>query len=313
MAHEIAVLAFPGISPFHLAVPSAVFASPALEASPYRVRVCAETPGPMPSSAGYDISVKHGLSVLRKADTIVLPSWDIEREPSPALLAALAAAHRRGARMVGLCLGSFLVAACGVADGREVATHWHAATRLRERYPSTSVRDDVLWVDHGDVITSAGVTTALDCCLHLVRHDLGAAAAANVARRLVLAPHRDGSQAQFIPTPLSDATETDPIAHSRQWALSRLDQPITLDDWSRVAAMSRRTFTRQFRDRTGTSPQQWLLEQRLTHARVLLESTTHTVDRVATAVGFATAASLRQHFAERYGTTPARHRAAFAG
>jgi transcriptional regulator GlxA family with amidase domain len=312
MTHEIAVLAFPGITPFHLAVPSVVFASTALEQAPYRVRVCAETPGSMPTAAGYEITVRHGLSILRKADTVVLPSWDIDREPSAALLAAIVAAHRRGARMVGLCQGSFLVAAAGIAEGRDVATHWHSARVLRERYPATPVRDDVLWVDHGDVITSAGVTTALDCCLHLVRHDLGAVAAANVARRLVLAPHRDGSQAQFIPLPVSATAEADPIAASRQWALSRLGQPIDLDAWARVAAMSRRTFTRQFRDHTGTSPKQWLLEQRLMQARLLLESTSHTVERVATAVGFATAASLRQHFATRYGTTPARHRAAFS-
>ena len=151
-----------------------------------------------------------------------------------------------------------------------------------------------------------------DCCLHLVRQDLGAVAAAGVARRLVLAPHRDGSQAQFIPMPVSATAEADPIAASRQWALHRLGEPIDLDAWARVAAMSRRTFTRQFRDHTGTSPKQWLLEQRLMQARLLLESTSHTVERVAAAVGFATAASLRQHFATRYGTTPARHRAAFS-
>lgn len=310
--HEIAVLAFPGISPFHLSVPSVVFGNAALDPLPYRVRVCAEVPGAMPTAGGYDITVRYGLSALRRADTVVLPSWDVTRQPSGPLIAAIVAAHRRGARVVGLCLGAYLVAAAGIAAGREIATHWHAAPDLRLRYPDSPVRDDVLWVDHGDVITSAGVTTALDCCLHLVRHDLGSVAAANVARSLVLAPHRDGSQAQFIPVPISATPETDPIAASRQWALSRLGQPIDLDAWSSVAAMSRRTFTRQFRDHTGTSPKQWLLEQRLLQARLLLESTSHTVERVATAVGFATAASLREHFATRYGTTPARHRAAFS-
>ena len=311
--HTVAVLAFPGISPFHLSVPTVVFGSVALDPSPYRVLVCAEVPGQLPTAGGYDISVRRGLSVLRTADTVVLPSWDVARVPSERLLAAIRAAHRRGARVVGLCLGAYLVADSGVADGREIATHWHAAPDLRRRHPATVVRDDVLWVDHGDVITSAGVTTALDCCLHLVRHDRGAIDAAAVARRLVLAPHRDGSQAQFIPVPISATPNVDPIAASREWAMSRLDQPIDLDAWSRVAAMSRRTFTRQFRDHTGTSPKQWLLEQRLMHARLLLESTSHTIERVAGEAGFATATSLRQHFAIRYGTTPTRHRAAFGG
>ena len=311
--HEIAVLAFPGISPFHLSVPSVVFGDAALGPAAYRVRVCAERPGSMPTSAGYDLTIRYGLSVLRRADTVVLPSWDVTREPSPTLVAAIASAHRRGARVVGLCLGAYLVAASGVADGRELVTHWHAAADLQLRHPATPVRDDVLWVDHGDVITSAGVTTALDCCLHLVRHDLGALAAASVARSLVLAPHRDGSQAQFIQVPVTTGTGTDPIAASRDWAMSRLGEPIDLDAWSRVAAMSRRTFTRQFRDHTGTSPKQWLLEQRLLQARLLLESTSHTVERISAEVGFATAASLRQHFASRYGTTPARHRNAFSG
>jgi transcriptional regulator GlxA family with amidase domain len=313
MTHRVVVLAFPGISPFHLSVPSMVFANAALEQAPYHVTVCAEVPGPMPTAGDYDIQVRYTLAAMRRADTVVLPSWDIDREPSEELVKAVRAAHRRGARVVGLCLGAFVVAAADIADGRELATHWHAAKALRQRHPDTPVRDDVLWVDHGDVITSAGVTTALDCCLHLLRHDLGAVAAAAVARRLVLAPHRDGSQAQFIPVPIAAQPEADPIATSRQWALSRLGNPIALDAWAAVATMSRRTFTRQFRDHTGTSPKQWLLEQRLMQARLLLESTTRTIDRVAADVGFATAASLRQHFATRYGTTPARHRAAFTG
>jgi len=312
--HEIAVVAFDGISAFHLAVPTAVFGvrrSSAL-VLPYRVTVCAEQPGVLATDAGYDLHIEHGLEALAAADTIVLPSADTGTEPTPALLDAIRAAHERGARVVGLCLGSFIVAASGIADGREVATHWHAADELAERYPAVRVRSDVLWCDDGDLVTSAGVAAALDCCLHVLRTDHGEKIAASVARSLVLAPHRDGSQAQFIPTPITPAPGPDPLEQAMAWAASRLDQPVDLDRWAAHATMSRRTFTRQFRARTGTSPAQWLLERRLAHARLLLETTTDPIETVAHACGYATAAALRQNFAARYGTSPGRHRDAFS-
>jgi transcriptional regulator GlxA family with amidase domain len=311
--HQIAVVAFDGISAFHLSVPSAVFgaqprSAPAL---PYRVTVCAESPGTLRTNAGFDLLVEHGLEALATADTVVLPSADTDVEPSPALLAAIQAAHARGARVVGLCLGAYVVAASGIADGREVATHWHAAAELAERYPAVRVRSDVLWCDDGDVVTSAGVAAALDCCLHVLRTDHGERVAAGIARSLVLAPHRDGSQAQFIPAPVARTPGPHPIEQAMAWATTQLHEPVDLDRWAARAAMSRRTFTRQFRARTGTSPAQWLLERRLTHARLLLETTTDPVESVAHACGYATAAALRQHFAARYGTSPSRHRDAF--
>jgi len=311
--HTVVVVAFPGISPFHLAVPTAVFgAQPhGVPALPYRVVVCAEQPGPLPTSGGYDVLVAHGLDALADADTVVLPSADTSVAPSSSLLAAVRAAHGRGARVVGLCLGSFLVAASGIADGREVATHWHAADELAARYPRVRVRPDVLWCDEGDVVTSAGVAAALDCCLHVVRTDQGERVAAQIARSLVLAPHRDGSQAQFIPAPLAPAAGPDPVERAMAWAAQRLDQPTDLDHWAAQASMSRRTFTRRFRARAGTSPTQWLVERRLAHARLLLESTDEPVEAVAHACGYTTAAALRVHFASRYGTSPSRHRDAF--
>jgi len=312
--HTVAVLAFPGISPFHLAVPSAVFGAEPQGAPslPYRVVVCAETPGAVPTSGGYDVLVASGLDALATAETVVLPSADTTVDPSPAVLAALRAAHERGARVVGLCLGAFLVAASGIADGREVATHWHAADVLAARHPRVRVRPEVLWCDDGDVVTSAGVAAALDCCLHILRTDQGERVAARVARSLVLAPHRDGSQAQFIPTPLAPAAGPDPVERAMAWAARRLDQPADLDRWAAQASMSRRTFTRRFRARTGTSPTQWLVERRLAHARLLLETTDDPVESVAHACGYTTAAALRVHFAARYGTSPSRHRDAFA-
>jgi transcriptional regulator GlxA family with amidase domain len=314
MSHDVAVLAFPGISPFHLSVPSLVFENAALTTSEphYRVTVWAEQPGPLATQGGYDVMVRPGLEACASADTVIVPSWDRDLTPSPALISALRAAHDRGARIVGLCLGAFPVAAAGLLEGRRAATHWNAAGALKERYPSVVVAADVLWVDHGDVVTSAGVAAALDCCLHVVRQDLGAVAAVAVARHLVLAPHRDGGQAQFIPVPVTPGPAADPIGIARLWALERLEEPLDLETWARAAAMSRRTFTRQFRAHTGVSPRQWLLDQRLLRAKLLLESTTDTIERIATTVGFATAASLRHHFSTRFGTTPARHRSAFS-
>jgi transcriptional regulator GlxA family with amidase domain len=313
MTRTVAVVAFDGISPFHLGVPSAVFTARfgGMPRRPYDVLVCALTPGTVRTEAGYDLTVRHGLDVLGRADTVVLPSWDVEREPPAPLLDAVRSAHARGARVVGLCLGAFVVAAAGLVDGREVATHWHAAEALARRYPAVRVRADVLWSDHGDVITSAGVAAALDCCLHVVRSDLGARVATEVARSLVLAPHRDGSQAQFIPAPVSAKAGADPVQAAMAWAQARLGTPVDLDTWAAAVHLSRRTFTRQFRARTGTSPTRWLLHQRLSRARVLLETTDDPVETVARRAGFGSAVAMRQHFADRYRTSPQQHRAMF--
>lgn len=311
--HEVAVVAFPGISPFHLSVPSTVFAARSRSAPTprYRVTVCAEEPGLISTDAGYDLAVARGLDALAEADTVVIPSWHVGREPSADLVAAVVAAHDRGARVVGLCLGSFVVAAAGLVDGREVATHWSAAPELARRHPSAIVRSDVLWCDLGDVVTSAGVAAALDCCLHVVRGDHGAAFAADVARALVLAPHRDGSQAQYIPAPVAPEPSADPVEVAMGWAAARLDEPLDLDTWAASVHQSRRTFTRHFRARTGVSPARWLLRQRLVRARVLLESTDEPVEQVAASSGFGSSAALRQHFAREFRTSPRQHRATF--
>ncbi|MEU8894462.1 helix-turn-helix domain-containing protein [Nocardia sp. NPDC048505] len=312
--HRVAVLAFDGISPFHLSVPSLVFgrvgAGRAAD-GPYTVEVCAEQPGILRTPAGFDIHVQHGLESFDTANTIVIPSWIRGAGISPELRAALHRAHAAGARVVGLCLGAWAVAASGLADGREITTHWSSAEELARAYPAVRVRAETLWSDLGDLITSAGVAAALDCCLHLVRHDLGSRAATDLARALVTAPHRSGSQAQYIPVAVPDAADDDPIEHAMLWARTHLGDPIDLDRWAAVALMSRRTFTRRFRDRTGTSPQQWLLLQRTDRARLLLETTDDTMDRVAADTGFGTAVSLRHHFHRILGTSPAAHRALF--
>ncbi|MFG1785813.1 GlxA family transcriptional regulator [Rhodococcus oryzae] len=313
---SVAVVAFDGISPFHLAVPTLVLgrSGTGVESdSPYDVRICAEETGTLSTAAGFDITVRDDLDVVAGSDMVVFPGWLRGRGVSPALNEAVHAAHERGARLVGLCLGSWAIAATGLADGRELTTHWAAAEEMALAFPKVRVRADNLWTDLGDVITSAGVAAALDCCLHIVRGDLGARAATDLARSLVTAPHRNGSQAQFIPVAVPDDDTDDPIEHAMVWARTHLDTGIDLDNWSRRALMSRRTFTRRFRDRTGTSPQQWLLQQRTDHARLLLESTDETVDRIARDTGFGSAVSLRHHFHRMLGTSPAAHRAQFRG
>jgi len=314
--HSVAVVAFDGISPFHLSVPTLVFGAAGIDsaAAQYDVQVCAEHPGQLATAAGYRIVVDAGLEALADADMIVIPSWKAGLVPSPELLAAVRTAHGRGARIVGLCLGSFVVAASGVADGREVATHWSAADRLAHEHPEVVVRHDILWSDLGDVVTSAGVAAALDCCLHLTRRDRGSAVAADLARALVLAPHRTGSQAQYIPVPMAASNgDDDPIERAMVWARASLADPVDLDRWAGVAHLSRRTFTRHFRERTATSPQQWLLDQRVDHARLLLEQGDDPVEAIAARSGFGSAVNLRHHFQRRLGVSPAAHRAAFRG
>ncbi|MFI5729678.1 GlxA family transcriptional regulator [Kribbella sp. NPDC051587] len=310
--HTVAVLAFDGMSPFHLSVPSLVLGDPCGEVRRYDVRVCAEEPGSLRTNAGFGITVEHDLSIMGTADVVILPSWEPFRVPSETLLTAIRTAHARGAVVLGLCVGSFLVAASGIASGREVVTHWRWAAELQSQQPDVVVRADVLWSDLGDVMTSAGTAASLDCCLHLVRRQYGVEAAEELARSIVIAPHRSGSQAQYIPVPVPPDPGDDVIEKAMVWARARLDQPVSLDEWAAAVALSRRTFTRQFRARTGSSGQAWLLQQRLDRARLLLETTDHPVERVATASGFGSSAALRHHFHAVLGTTPQRHRQEFA-
>ncbi|TCC45931.1 helix-turn-helix domain-containing protein [Kribbella capetownensis] len=308
----VAVLAYDGMSPFHLSVPCLVLGDRHGAKGQYDVLVCAEEPGPLRTNAGFGVTVDRGLEVMDRADVVILPSWDPDREPSAVLLDSIRRAHARGATVVGLCIGAFLVAASGIADGREIVTHWGWADRLQERYPGIRVRADVLWSDLGDLLTSAGTAASLDCCLHLVRSHHGVELAEQLARSIVVAPHRSGSQAQYIPVPVPPDPSDDVIEKAMLWARARLDQPVSLDEWAGAVALSRRTFTRQFRARTGSSGQAWLLRQRLDRARLLLETTDHPVERIATESGFGSSAALRHHFHTILGTTPQRHRQDFA-
>lgn len=316
----VAVVAFDGISPFHLSVPCMVFgqdmAGPG--APLFDLRVCAPRPGALRTTAGFTVQVDRGLATLARADIVIVPSWLSPNDPGyapppPALLKALRAAHARGARIVGLCLGAFVLAEAGLLDGRPATTHWALAAHFAQRFPQVQLRGDVLYVDDGDVLTSAGTAAGIDCCLHILRSDHGAQVASHLARRMVVAPHRQGGQAQYVEQPLPVAGPGHRLSAVLDWVQAHLDQPHTLDSLAARALMTRRTFTRHFRQVTGTTVGQWLLHQRLALARRQLEGTDRSVDQIAADAGFGSAASLRQHFSAVLGTSPSLYRKEFSG
>lgn len=311
---KIAVVAFDGISPFHLSVPCLVFGTRhgCASARPFELQVCALDAGPLRSSAGFSIAPEHGQAALDEAEIVIMPSWHADCRPAPPrLLAALRRAHRRGARIVGLCLGAFPLAEAGLLDGRAATTHWLNTDKLATRFPKVKVQPEVLYVDEGSVLTSAGVAAGLDCCLHLLRELLGAKAANRVARRLLVAPHRQGGQAQFIDRPVPASAGDGRVADVLDWVARHLDQEHTIDALAARASMSRRNFTRHFRQATGSSFKQWLLGQRLARARQLLESEALPIEAVAQHAGFRTAISLRQHFRAALHTSPSAYRKSF--
>jgi len=311
---RVAVVAFDRIRPFHLSVPCAVFGETAGEAPLFDVRVCAAEPGELRAQAGFGIAARYGLRTLAWADIVVVPSWRDPHETPPApLLAALRRAHARGALVVGLCLGAFVLAAAGLLEGRRATTHWRWATRFAELYPQVRLDPGVLYVDEGDLITSAGTAAGIDCCLHVVRRCHGADAASRIARMLVVPLHRQGSQAQYIEQPVLARAHDTPLTRTLDWALRHLEEPHSLDSLAARAAMSRRSFTRHFRQHTGTTVGQWLASQRLALARRLLETTDQPVERIAECAGFGTPLSLRQHFAAALDTTPSHYRREFRG
>ncbi|MCE3264544.1 MAG: helix-turn-helix protein [Pseudoduganella sp.] len=311
MRKKMAIIAFDGITPFHLSVPCLVFGGPHAEPL-FEVVVCAAERGPMRTTAGFDIAARQSLRALADADIVIMPTWHDDCRPSPpALLQALRRAHARGATIVGLCLGAFPVAEAGLLDGRTVTTHWAFAGLLAERCPKVRVDEDVLYVDEGDVLTSAGAAASLDCSLYLLRKLVGADYANMVARRLLVAPHREGGQAQFIERPVPATASDGRLARVMEWVQHRLAQEHSLDDLAGRAAMSRRNFTRHFRQATGTSFKQWLLNQRLAHAQRMLEKSDASIEVVAQEAGFGTAVSLRQHFRAAFHSSPSAYRRLF--
>lgn len=311
----IAVVAFDGISPFHLSVPCIVFGEDRTETGQprFRVRVCAPERGPLQTNAGFTLVVSHGLEAIRRAQIVVVPSWCDDRRPAPpALIRALQAAHRRGATIVGLCLGAFVLAEAGLLDGRPATTHWALAAAFAKQYPQVTLQPEVLYIDDGNVLTSAGTAAGIDCCLHLLRVRYGADTANHAARRMVVAPHRQGGQAQYIQQPMPVAAERDRLTPLLEWLGNNLQAPHDLDALAKQALMSRRTFTRRFRESTGTTVGQWLQNQRLALAQRLLETTDQPVEQVATEAGFGSAVSLRKHFVSAFKVSPTAYRRQFS-
>lgn len=314
-ADTMAVLAFDGISPFHLSVPCLVFGEDRRDCGVprFKLLVCsAERQRTLRTTAGFTVEVGHELRDIHRARTVIVPSWRNPQEvPPAAVLDALRQAHQRGARIVGLCLGAFVLAEAGLLDGRPATTHWMWADEFARRFPAVRLDRDVLYVDDGDLLTSAGTAAGMDCCLHLLRQQCGADVANRVARRLVVPPHRQGGQAQYIEQPVRKTAHADHFSKAMDWAARNIGQSLSLDRLAERALMSRRTFTRRFRQATGMTVGQWLLAQRLALAQGMLETSDKSVDAIAQEAGFGTAASLRQHFAAKLDTSPSHYRNEF--
>ncbi|MFG2603992.1 GlxA family transcriptional regulator [Streptomyces sp. NPDC048514] len=316
--HRVVVLALDGLLPFELGIPHRIFGRPrdARGRHLYEVVTCSiRPPGLVETDADFALQVAHGPEALADADTVIVPaSYELgpvfEEGRLTGELAAALARVRPGTRMASICTGVYVLAAAGLLDGRPATTHWADAERFQRMFPRVEVDADVLFIDDGDVLTSAGVAAGIDLCLHMVRRDFGTAVANEVARRTVVPPHRDGGQAQYIDRPVPDPQLATTTA-ARAWALARLHEPIQLRDMAGQEAMSVRTFTRRFREEVGVSPGQWLTRQRVERARHLLESTGLSMDRVARDAGFGTAQSMRQHLQQALGVTPTAYRRTF--
>jgi AraC family transcriptional regulator, transcriptional activator FtrA len=314
--HTVVAVVGEGCLTFDLAVPCEVFGwdRSYLGVEWYDFKVVAVDPPPIRTATGFMIDTPHRLDTLVDADTIGLPGRsDPDVRPSPELVAALREAHTRGARLVSICIGAFVLAETGLLDGRTATTHWAYVDRFRERFPRVRVDPKVLYVDEGQLLTSAGTAAGVDLCLHLVRLDHGAQVANGVARMIVMPPHREGGQAQYIEQPIAAPGRDSELHATLEWALTRLHEPLTVERLAEHSLMSPRTFARRFRQLTGTAPGEWLIEQRIHLARRMLETTDQTIDWIAHRCGFGSAATLRHHFNERLGTSPRTYRSTFRG
>ena len=311
-SHQVVALVYDGLSPFELAIAAEVFglARPELEAPWwYEFHVCAERPGLLRTLGSFDLVAANGLERLASADTIIVPGCpDLHGDPSEELVASLRTAHARGARLVSICAGAFTLAGASLLDGRTATTHWRHAPLLARRYPRVTVTPDVLYVDHGDILTSAGTAAGIDLCLHLVRGDHGAEIANRVARGMVVAAHRDGGQAQFVERAVPPAVSDPAIVETIAFVRGNLREALTLDGLAARVHLSPRQFSRRFSAATGSSPGDWILRERLDAGRALLERGSDGIEDVARRVGLPNASGFRRHFRETYGVPPAKYR-----
>lgn len=311
---KIAIHAFSGITMFHLSVPLLVFGEvKRLGLAPdWNTMVWTESGKPVTTAEGMLIDGVVGADDVKEADMVVIPSWPVDLPlVSDSLKQTLVSAQSSGSMLVGLCLGAFPLAGSGVLDGRRAVTHWARSREFGEQNPFVTVDPSALYIDHGDLITSAGTASALDACLHIVRTRLGSTAAAELARHLVLAPHRDGGQAQYVRRPIPPQDDQDPISQILQWAAANLREPLTVDDLAARACMSKRHFNRIFHAVTGSSPAKRIRALRLDHARSLLEATNLSVAKIAEECGFESPVTFRQRFVAEYATTPSSYRRRF--
>jgi AraC family transcriptional activator FtrA len=310
----VVVLAYDGLCAFEFCCAAEVFGLPRPELGPgwYRFQTCAMNGRQVAGQYGMSMKVDGGLERLAAAGTIMIPGWKGIDVPVPApVIGALRTAHRRGTRLLSICSGSFVLAATGLLDGKRATTHWRYADELQRRYPRIRVDPGVLYVDEGQILTSAGSAAGLDLCLHLVRRDYGAAVANQVARRLVIPPHRDGGQAQFLERPV-DQRERGSLSSLLDQMARRIGDSLPIAELARVAAMSERTFMRRFRATTGMTPADWITRIRVDRARELLETTGLSIDHIATRTGLGTATTLRHHFRRKVGVSPADYRRQFS-
>jgi transcriptional regulator GlxA family with amidase domain len=308
--NRVVVLVLPGAKPLDVGIPAQVFSTRA--SMPYEVRVCGAAPGLVSGGDGLAYAVTYGLEALEWADIVFLPGtrFPDRDDPEEAVLQALLRAHERGARLAAISTGAFALAATGLLDGKRATTHWHYTRALAAKHPLIQVDENVLFVDEGDVLTSAGAASGIDLCLHILRGDQGVAASNHAARRLVAAPYRSGGQAQYVPRSVPEPLG-ERFAATREWALRRLGEPLTLEALARHAAVSSRTFSRRFVEDTGTMPMQWVTRARIDVARELLERSDRSVEQIAADVGLGTGANLRLHFQRILGTTPTAYRRTF--
>lgn len=311
---RVAVLAFDGISLFHLSVPGVVLgtAQTAPGEPRYEINYCAERPGTVSSDQGIGLSVNAGLELMEKSEVIIIPAWgDHTAEASVPLMEALQRADAQGKLIVGLCLGAFVLADAGLLNGKEATTHWAARSEFARRFPKVRYRPEDLYVSAGNIVTSAGTVAAIDCCLHLVRQRFGAEVANRTAKMLVTPPHRRGGQAQYVEHPLPKLSSETHFSDVLAWARTHLADDLSLDVLASMAKMSRRTFTRRFKESTGTTVSKWVSAERVARAQALLETTELPIECIAGQVGFGTSVSLRQQFAAQLGTSPTDYRKKF--